>query len=94
MHAPAPLRTRSLAATGNTNLKVATYESFLQSGQSFLRRFGAGLRAKIEARDFSQALIAIHFNSGSAKTGGRDGYAKLVEDAINMVKRRLQCPAA
>lgn len=93
MHAPAPLQTGTLTAKGNPNLKVATYSSFYQCGQSFLMRFGTGLRGKISPKEFGEALVAIHYNSGDSKTGGRTGYARLVEDAINMVKRRLQCPA-
>jgi hypothetical protein len=91
MHSPAPLQTGTITALGAPKMKVATFNSFLQSGQSFLARFGEAVRGKKDPGEFSKALVASHFNTGNAKTGGRPGYAKLVEDAIGMVKARMQC---
>ena len=91
MHAPAPLQTGTTTALGDPKMKVAAFASFLQSGQSFLARFGSAVRGKKNPGEFSRALVTSHFNTGDAKTGGRFGYAKLVEDAIGMVKARMQC---
>lgn len=91
LHAPAPMQIGEIAAKGNLRLKVAKFSSFFQCGQSFLARFGSGLRGKKDPKEFSAALVAIHFNTGNAKTGGRDGYAKLVEDTIIIVKKRALC---
>jgi len=93
MHAPAPLQMGEESAKGNTRIKVAKFSSFYQSGQSFIIKFGHGVKGKKDSDVFSKALITMHYNSGSAANGGRDGYAKLVKDAIAMVKARMSCPA-
>lgn len=91
MHAPAPFQIGDDVAKGNIHLKVVKYSSYLQSGQSFIARYGAAVKGKSEPTDFSQALIAAHFNSGNPKTGGTTDYAKKIVDSIHMVKLRMGC---
>jgi flagellum-specific peptidoglycan hydrolase FlgJ len=91
MHAPAPLQVGEDAAKGSTQVKVAKYSSFLQSGQSFVVRYGAAVTGKTDPMDFAQALVRAHFNTGNPKTGGAANYAQKVADAIRMVKLRMVC---
>lgn len=91
MHAPAPLQIGTDTARGNPNIKVAKYASFYQSGQSFLVRFGDGVRGKKDLAEFAAALVKHGYNTGNAATGGRNGYAKLMVGAIAMVKVRMAC---
>ncbi len=93
MHAPAPLQTGAVAPLGNAKIKVATYDSFLQCGQSFAQRFGSTLIGKSDPLDFANALIRCGFNSGNSANGGRTGYAQLIVDIVKVVKTRMECTA-
>lgn len=94
MHAPAPMQSGTMHAKGDAKLLVATYESFYRCGQSFIARFGNSVKGKEDPKEFSEALVSCGYNSGNSKTGGSDGYAKKVESAILMVKRRESCLAS
>lgn len=91
MHAPAPFQIGDDSAKGNALVKVAKYSSFLQSGQSFIARYGSAVRGRSDPMEFAQALIRANFNTGNPKNGGAVNYAKKVADAIHMVKLRLEC---
>jgi hypothetical protein len=91
MHAPAPLQVGEDAARANNGVKVAKYISFLQSGQSFVARYGAAVRGMSDPMEFGKALVRAHFNTGNPKTGGTVDYARKIAEAIHMVKVRMDC---
>ena len=91
MHAPAPHQIGTITAKGDPKVKMAVYANFEMAAQSFVDRFGNGVRGKKDAGEFSRALVTIGFNSGKSSNGGRDGYAKFVEDAIRMVRLIMEC---
>ncbi|WPN58595.1 glucosaminidase domain-containing protein [Pseudomonas sp. P9_31] len=91
MHAPAPLQIGEDVARKDPHVRVAKFSSFLQSGQSFVARYGQAVKGKADPREFAQALVRVHFNTGNPKTGGAANYAQKVVDAIAMVKLRMVC---
>ena len=70
---------------------MAVYASFYDSARSFAARYGAAVRGISDASAFAQALVDRKFNSGSSRTGGRDGFASYVKNIIDMTRRRMQC---
>jgi len=92
MHAPAPLQIRDEPALHDAKVRVAVFDSFLASAQSFAQRFGAGVKGKANADEFAAALVKNHFNSGDSKKGGRDGFARYLADIIKNTKVRMECP--
>jgi hypothetical protein len=92
MHAPAKFQVRAEPALKDPKIKVAVFKSFLDSGQSFLAKFGENIRGKTVPSEFASALVLAGFNSGKAATGGRDHFAKYLADIIHMVKLRMDCP--
>ena len=91
MRAPAPFQTGQESAQGDPRVIVAKFGSFYQGAQSFSRRFGDAVRGKKDPREFAQALMAKGYNTGNAKTGGRDGFVNYLIGIINAVKGRLSC---
>lgn len=91
LHAPAPLQQKSEPAKGDPKIKVAVFESFEKCGESFALRFGKSVQGKTDPKDFAKALIDCKFNTGDAKTGGRDDFADYLVNIIHMVKLRLAC---
>src|SRR5262245_6123570 len=69
MHAPAPREIGSEPARGDPKVRVSKFESFLQSGESFIDRFGDCVRGKKDPKEFAEALVKCKFNSGNSKTG-------------------------
>jgi flagellum-specific peptidoglycan hydrolase FlgJ len=91
MHAPAPLQIGAEAPLGNASIKVAKFDSFQKSAQSFATSFGAAVRGQREPMAFAQALVRSGYNTGNAKTGGRDGFAQYLADIIIAVRGRMAC---
>jgi flagellum-specific peptidoglycan hydrolase FlgJ len=91
MHAPAMFQTREEPALNDPKVQVAVFDSFYQSGRSFLARFGDAIHGKSDPDAFAQALVKAGFNSGKAATGGRDNFAHYLADIIRMVQRRMAC---
>ncbi len=92
MHAPSPFEVGQDAARGDSRIKVSKYNSFRQSGESFIARFGPAVFGKSDPTEFAQALVHRGYNSGDSAKGGRTGYAKSLVGAIQMVKIRMtQC---
>ena len=75
MHAPAPLQIRVESARKDSKVKIAVYSSFSASAQSLVMRYGSFVKGVSGSKKFAEALIRARFNSGSAKNGGRDGFA-------------------
>ena len=92
MHAPAPLQIGEESAHGNAKVKIAKFASFSQSAQSFAMRYGSAVKGKSDPKEFAQALVCIHFNTGDASTGGRGGFAPYLTGIIQAVKERMLCP--
>lgn len=91
MHAPVPLQIRAEAAKLDPKVKVAVFGSFLQCGQSFVIKWGASVKNISDPLAFSQALVKAGYNTGNAKTGGRDGFAAYLAGIIIQVKARMEC---
>lgn len=91
MHAPAPFQVGAEAPLGNSRIKVAKFASFRQCVESFALRYGSAVKGKKDPLAFSQALVAIGFNTGNAANGGRAGFANYLAGIITMVKGRLSC---
>ena len=91
MHAPAPLQIRVESARKDPKVKIAVYSSFSASAQSFVMRYGSFVKGVSDPKKFGEALIRAGFNSGSAKNGGRDGFATYVAEIIGQVKTRMSC---
>jgi hypothetical protein len=91
MHAPAPLQVGDALVQGSTKVKVAVYLSFLQSGQSFVARFGSAVMGQEDPKAFALALMRAGYNSGDPKTGGRAGFVQYLTDIIGAVKARMAC---
>ncbi|WP_025127332.1 glucosaminidase domain-containing protein [Pseudomonas sp. PH1b] len=91
MHAPAPLQSGAESPQGNASIKVAKFDSFQKSAQSFAQRYGASVRSKRDPLEFAQALVRSGYNTGDAATGGRNGFASYLADIINAVRGRLAC---
>ncbi len=91
MRAPAPLQVGVETAHGDPKVKVAKYSSFLQSGQSFVQKYGNAVKGLAEPIAFAQALVDAHFNTGNVANGGRAGFEKYLADIIAAVRMRLQC---
>lgn len=89
MHAPAPLQIGTITALKDPKVRMAVFPNFAVACDSFERSYGDKLRGISDAGEFSRALIKIGFNTGKKSNGGTDGYAKLVEDSIRMVRTRL-----
>ncbi|WP_248805955.1 hypothetical protein [Pseudomonas sp. MWU13-2100] len=62
-----------------------------QCAQSFANRYGSAVRGRKEPLEFAQALVKIGFNTGSAVTGGHNGFAHYLADITTTVKGRLAC---
>jgi len=91
MHAPAPLQIGAEAPLGNASIKVAKFDSFQKSAQSFASSFGTAVRGQRDPMAFAQALVRSGYNTGNAKTGGRDGFARYLADIIIAVRGRMAC---
>jgi len=91
MHAPAPYQNGAVPSLKNPKLKVATYDTFLKCGQSFVERFGDSVRGIKDPTEFAKALVKVHFNTGDSKTGGRDDFVPYVVQIIGSVKVRMNC---
>lgn len=91
MHAPAPLQISAESAQGSASVKVAKFDSFQKSAQSFALRYGASVRGKREPMEFAQALVRSGYNSGDAATGGRNGFADYLAKIIVAVRGRMAC---
>lgn len=92
MHAPAPGQSGVVAAQGDPKVKVATFKSFIDGGQSFIDRFGVKVRGTSDPTQFAQGLVDCGFNSGDAKTGGRSDFVPYLAGIIRNVIVRLGCP--
>ena len=93
MHAPAKLETREVPARRNPAVKVAVFRSFGDCAESFAARYGSAVAGKSNPADFAKALVSVSFNTGNAKTGGRDDFVPYLVHIIEMTRRRLNCPA-
>jgi len=91
MHAPAPFQNGAVPSLNNPKVKVATYDSFLKCGQSFVERFGDNVRGIKDPTEFAKALVKVRFNTGDSKTGGRDDFVPYLVQIIKNVKVRMTC---
>jgi hypothetical protein len=92
MHAPAPFQKGSEPAKAAPKVRVAVFDSFLESAQSFAAKYGSLVKGIADPKDFGAALVRGGFNSGSASTGGRDNFAQYLAGVIADVKARIACP--
>ena len=92
MHAPAPLETDEKPARADPKVKVAVFDTFLQSGKSFAQRYGQQVKGQKDPKEFAQALVRCRFNSGDDKTGGRHDFVGYLTGIISDAKARLECP--
>ena len=91
MHAPAPLQIGEEPAHGNPSVKVAKFNSFYQSGQSFIAIYGSSIRNLSDPAQFGKALVRVNFNPGDAARGGRTGFVEYLAEIIEVVKLRMGC---
>jgi hypothetical protein len=92
MHAPAPFQIRSEPARKDPRVKVAVFNSFDQSAQSFAIKCGHLVRGVSNPKYFAEALVRGGFNPGSAEKGGRFGFAIYLSEIIVQVRSRMACP--
>jgi RHS repeat-associated protein len=93
LHAGAPgsLGNPFVTGGGARVARFPTYpDPFLASGQSFVQRFGGLVQGQSDPNAFANALVP-DFNPANSKTGGNNGFVKLVEDTISAIKKRLGC---
>jgi flagellum-specific peptidoglycan hydrolase FlgJ len=91
MHAPARYQTGEVAAKRDPKVKVAMFRSFNDCGASFIDRFGQAVQGKSDPTEFAEALVAVHYNTGDSKTGGRDDFVSYLAHIIEMTRRRMNC---
>jgi hypothetical protein len=91
LHAPAKFQTGEKPAKGDPKVKVATFESFKRSGQSFLDHYGEKIRGVSDPSKFALALVDARFNSGNSENGGRSDFVDYLVGIIKAVKVRSAC---
>ena len=91
MRSPAPFETGFVPALEDPKVKVATYSSLHQCGESFVERWGDTVRGIKDPIEFAKALKKAHFNTVDSKTGGRDNFVNYLVGIIAAVKVRLAC---
>jgi hypothetical protein len=91
MHATAPLQTGEVPSLKDPKVMVATYDSFLNGGQSFVKRYGDAVRGIKDPTEFAKALVKVRFNTANSKTGGRDDFVPYLSGIIGAVKVRMSC---
>jgi flagellum-specific peptidoglycan hydrolase FlgJ len=70
---------------------VAKYKSFNDCAESFSDKYGNAVRDKSDPTEFAKALIGVNYNTGDAKTGGRDDFVEYLIGIIHMTRRRMNC---
>ena len=71
---------------------LAVYPSASASFNSFVAKWGHVVANQSNPTAFLTALQKANFNSGSAQSGGRNGWVPYTAGIIGQVKRRLGCP--
>ncbi len=71
--------------------KMAKFNYFYQSGQSFIARYGSSIRNLSDPAQFGKALVRVNFDPGDAARGGRTGFVEYLAEIIEVVKLRMGC---